>query len=204
MARFLIEATTAPSASRCAAGLCLALAAMAPPFVALWEKRMLTHMLLQIPALLFAGGLLCTAWRPARPERWNLAGVSGLLAVSLALAFWMMPIALDHAVASADWDAVKVLSLMLAGALGVRSWLVAPTVVRAFFVGNFVWMSVTAGMLYQDEGRRLCNAYLQDDQAITGCALVWLAIVCGVSWIALTSGMSYRAANPSAPQRTLS
>jgi hypothetical protein len=166
---------------------------------------MLSHMLLQIPALLLAGGLLSAAWPPIGPEgRWNLGGVPGLLAASLVLAFWMTPIALDHAVSSRAWDTSKALSALLAGAVGIRSWRVAPTMVRAFFVGNFVWMSATAGMLYQDQGLRLCNAYLLDDQADAGCGLVLLAILCGVSWIALTSGRWSSAASDSAPQRTLS
>jgi hypothetical protein len=43
-------------------------------------------------------------------------------------------------------------------------------------------MSITAGMLYLESEQRLCNAYLWDDQAVTGQALVLVSIVFAVAW----------------------
>ena len=37
-------------------------------------------------------------------------------------------------------------------------------------------MTAAIGLLYQDNGPRLCNAYLQSDQDITGTALMWVAV----------------------------
>lgn len=171
--------------NRLLSGALLALLATVPPTRHLLEQQMLTHMLVQIPALLLAGGLIGTSVSHASPaSRWNVAGVPALLAASLILAFWMLPIAIDHAVASARWDAVKALSIVCAGALAATSWQVAPTVVQAFFGGNLAWMSIAVGQFYQDEGPRLCNAYLQDDQSVTGNALTWLAIGASVLWVA--------------------
>jgi hypothetical protein len=174
---------TRPRKARAFAGSCIALAVMAPPLGRWLEAHMWTHMVLQMPALLLAGGLMSAALpRTPRAERWNLGGVPALFAASLVLAFWMIPIALDRAVADITWDAAKALSLLLTGALVVASWSIAPTVIQAFFVGNVAWMSIVVGMLYQEDGQRLCNAYLQDDQADTGRALVWVAAVCGALW----------------------
>lgn len=171
------------------AGIALATIALLPPVAHRLEARMLGHMLVQIPALWLAGALM--VW-PAHSrdhvgDRWNVAGVPGLLAASLVLAFWMMPIALDHAVASVAWDVAKALSLFLAGAVGVVSWRRAPLVIQAFFVGNVVWMSIAIGMLYQDDGPRLCNAYLLDDQANTGLALVLFSLLAAGLWAGRTA-----------------
>jgi hypothetical protein len=46
-----------------------------------------------------------------------------------------------------------------------------------------VWMSITAGMLYQEFKQRLCNAYLWDDQTLTGKALVLVSIVFAIGWM---------------------
>lgn len=170
------------------AGIALAAVVLTPPVARLLEAHMLSHMLVQITALWLAGAMM--AW-PVHGshhfDRWNMAGVPGLLAVSLVLAFWMLPIALDHAVASAAWDAAKALSLLLAGAVGVVSWRRAPLVIQAFFVGNIVWMSIAIGMLYQDDGPRLCNAYLLDDQGNTGLALVLLSLAAAGLWMGRTA-----------------
>ncbi len=170
------------------AGIALAALVLTPPVARLLEARMLGHMLVQIPALWLAGAMM--AWPVCgsrRVDHWNMAGVPGLLAASLVLAFWMLPIALDHAVASAAWDAAKALSLLLAGALGVVSWRRAPLVIQAFFVGNVVWMSIAIGVLYQDDGPRLCNAYLLDDQGNTGLALVLFSLLAAGLWMGRTA-----------------
>jgi hypothetical protein len=56
-----------------------------------------------------------------------------------------------------------------------------------------VWMSITVGMLYQEPNQRLCNAYLWDDQAVTGRALVLASIVFAIGWmIRQTAGTARR------------
>jgi hypothetical protein len=55
-------------------------------------------------------------------------------------------------------------------------------VMHIFYVGNMLWMSVTAGMLYQESTQRYCNAYLWDDQAMTGQALVVTSIGVALLW----------------------
>lgn len=184
---------------RVATGLALAaLASLLPPARAWLEASMLTHMLVQWPLLVLAGAVLaarlCMAPRCAAAiARWNERGLPGLLYSTLALAFWMTPAALDHAVASAPWDAAKAVSLLAAGAALALSWRAAGPVVQAFFIGNAVWMTVAVGMLFQELPQRVCNAYLQDDQTLTGVALVALASVAGMAWATAAAMRLHRA-----------
>ena len=173
------------TAARMLAGASILGLASAPPLSAMFEASMLTHMLLQIPAL-FVGGYLLASGMPRSPAlgRWNLMGVPGLLAALLIWAYWMTPIALDRAVANARWDAIKVVSVALSGVLVFRSWLLAAPVMQGFFVGNLVWMTLAFGLLFQDSPTRFCLAYLGDDQSKAGTGLVALGIVAAIGWVA--------------------
>jgi hypothetical protein len=159
-----------------------AAAASIPPLNGLLTGHMLTHMLVQIP-LIFACAVMWGASIRLRPHvtwlSWNLQGVPGLLLSAFVLTYWMTPIALDHAAADGVWNLAKVLSLALAGLAAGISWRLGSVVTQLFYVGNLLWMMVTAGILYQDADQRLCNAYLWGDQVKTGQGLVALSILCG-------------------------
>src|SRR5258708_14084844 len=51
-------------------------------------------------------------------------------------------------------------------------------------------MTITAGMLYQESTQRLCNAYLWDDQAITGRTLVGASLVLAGMRVLYAAGLS--------------
>ena len=163
----------------------LAVAAVVPPFSSWLMQSMLTQMLVQIPLIFFvAAGW---AWRGEavyRPTslRWNAEGAPGLLSATFCVAYWMTPIALDHAAADPVWEGAKIASLAGVGWIAGISWRQAANVAKIFYIGNMVWMSITAGMLYQESDQRLCNAYLWDDQEITGRALVLISIVFSIGW----------------------
>jgi hypothetical protein len=162
-----------------------AVLSVVPPLGTWLMQSMLTQMLVQIPLLFFvaAGWSGCrhAATSPAS-LRWNAQGAPGLLSATFCLAYWMTPIALDHAAADPVWEAAKIASLVGAGWIAGISWRQASNVAKIFYLGNMVWMSITAGMLYQESEQRLCNAYLWDDQAVTGQALVLVSIVFAVAW----------------------
>jgi hypothetical protein len=124
--------------------------------------------------------------------RWNAQGAPGLLFSAIVLAFWMTPIALDGAAADSLWETGKIVSVVTAGISAGISWRLGSGVAHAFYVGNMVWMTVTAGMLYQESTERLCNAYLWDDQAITGQALVGVSVVLAVTWMLEVAGRNLR------------
>jgi hypothetical protein len=170
--------------SALAPGIALALLALAQPWL---EQRMLTHMLVEIP-LLFAIGAWAAIHVRGDGPRWlaaiNANGLTGLTIAMCVSAFWMLPIALDAAVLRPVVGFAKVTSLVFAGWCAALSFRRARTAMQAFFALNFVWMTGAVGAMYQQAPERLCNTYLQGDQAHAGIGLVVLAIVVAIAWMA--------------------
>jgi hypothetical protein len=81
----------------------------APPFGNLLMRMMLTQMLVQIPLIFVAAAVWGARVRwsaRAHWRAWNVQGASGLLTAALVSAFWMTPIALDHAASDWSWEAL--------------------------------------------------------------------------------------------------
>jgi hypothetical protein len=147
------------------------------------ERSMFAHMVVQIPMLLGAGVLLAAAMgrqgdapRADATRGYNAYGIAGLLLAGGIVATWMVPRALDAAVEHAAWDSGKFGTLVAAGVLAHWSWWRASTIVRAFFVGNGLWMNATVGLLIVDAPARLCTSYTTNDQSRAGYALVGITI----------------------------
>ncbi len=156
---------------------------------------MLTQMLVQIPLIFLAAAIWSEhLHRPTgtRWTQWNAQGAPGLLFSAMVIAYWMTPIALDYAASDSLWETAKIASLAAAGISAGISWRLSSGVAHAFYVGNMVWMSVTAGMLYQETTQQLCNAYLWDDQVITGQALVVVSVILAVTWMLILAGQTMR------------
>lgn len=171
---------------RLAAGLACLLAAAVPRH---WlEASMLRHMLLQLPLLLAAGGLLAGAFAFRAPvwlrhgARFDQHGLCGLTALLLVSAYWMIPRALEQSLSLPLAESAKFGSLLLAGAVLPGSLRRANAVVQLFYLGNLSWMMAFAGIQYQNLPQRLCNAYRLDDQADTGMALVIASVAIAVVW----------------------
>src|SRR5258708_22787449 len=137
------------------------------PSLGLWLMRlMLTQMLVQIPLIFLAGvfwsaRIACsagTSW-----ARWNAQGAPGLLFSALVLAFWMTPIALDDAASDSLWEAAKIASVLAAGISAGISWRLGSGVAHAFYVGNMVWMTITAGRAYPKYPHRAGATVFSDD-----------------------------------------
>ncbi|HUH60594.1 MAG TPA: hypothetical protein VL001_11030 [Candidimonas sp.] len=160
---------------------------------------MALHMLVHLPAIILAG--VMAAWavaggRRTVPDRcglpgsgqgacsYNEQGIPGLMLVTLVLAYWMIPKALDDAVASEWTHSLKFFSLFVAGIVLWASLRQARNVVKLFFLGNFSWMTAIIGVLYQDHATRLCNFYLLGDQAWAGIGLVAYAAVLPIGAVA--------------------
>lgn len=168
------------------AGLAIVAIAPTPHARDLLEGSMFLHMLVQIPALVLAGYWL-SAEMPARfreaLQTFNAQGVTGWALASLVVTFWMLPRALDMAVADPAVDVAKFAVLLLVG-LAIRlSLAVSGTVVQLFFLGNWAWMTATVGLLYVETPERLCNAYLSGDQTVTGYGLVLEALIISAAWL---------------------
>lgn len=154
------------------------------------EANMARHMLVEFPLLLCAGaaaGAALLARHRVRGPSYNQYGLTGFAFIALALGFWMIPAALDTALASPAMAAAKYVSLILAGFLAPASFRSAPLAVQAFFVGNVGWMTATAGLLYQDADRQLCVYYLVEMQSLAGRGLVVVSIAMVMAWCAAVS-----------------
>jgi hypothetical protein len=160
----------------------------------LLERRMYLHMLVQLPMLMLAGGLLSGEFwlrtRRSSPQMadWNVAGAAGLLLAATTVAFWMIPRMLDTAVEQWPVDVLKAATLIVAGIMGRWSWLRATTLVRVFIAGNSLWMTATVGMLLLDAPVRLCAQYGTADQNITGYSLLCATVMGVVTALVVASG----------------
>jgi hypothetical protein len=169
----------------------LAVLSALPPLGNLLMRMMLTQMLVQIPLLFVVAAIWGARIRwaaDARWRAWNAQGASGLLAATFVLIFWMTPIALDRAASDWPWEAAKIISVGTAGFVAGVSWRMGSAVTHIFYVGNMLWMSITVGMLYQESTQRYCNAYLWDDQVMTGQALVVVSVGVALIWTFRAAG----------------
>lgn len=149
------------------------------------EADMASHMLLEFPLVVGIGAVAAGFAPRARAAfaRIDRMGITGWLFASLALAYWMIPSALDAALANPAINAAKFATLGLAGFALRASTSRSPPALEAFFVGNFAWMSATVGLLYQEAEMQLCLNYLADGQQRAGRGLVVLSIACVVAWL---------------------
>ena len=152
------------------------------------EADMARHMLVEFP-LVVGLGVLLAGLAPRRIdaaiERFDAYGLTGWLFASLVAAYWMIPAALDAALASAAVNAVKLASLLAAGFALRGAMRRSPLALEAFVVGNFTWMAATVGLVYQEAEARLCLAYLADSQQRAGFGLVVLAVVALITWLGI-------------------
>jgi len=151
------------------------------------EVDMARHMLIEFPLLLVAG-LAAAKVLPKRAValimRFNQLGLAGFTFVSLTAAYWMIPVALDEALSSGPVAAAKYASFLAAGMLLPASFQAAPLAMQAFFVGNWVWMTATVGLLYQSTPQQLCVSYLVGAQLSAGEGLVAAAVAIAALWCA--------------------
>ena len=145
------------------------------------EADMARHMLVEFPLLMAAGAALRQPQALAAFDRY---GLTGWTLASLVAAFWMIPAALDAALASAGVNALKYASLVAAGFALRGAMQRSPLALEAFFVGNFVWMAASVGLLYQEAEVQLCLSYLADAQPRAGRGLVIAALAVLIAWLA--------------------
>ena len=166
------------------AGIGLLIALALPWSRTALESVMALHMLVQIPLLAVAGGLLAVgipvSWRDAIAS-WNRGGVTGILIALIVSAWWMVPRALDLALASPLVEMTKFVSLPLCvGAPVALSWRGLGGIARGFVIANVVPMWAVVGWMYVAAPTRLCNYYLTDQQVVAGVALLWVSLAAGV------------------------
>ena len=149
------------------------------------ERVMATHMLVQIPLLAVAGAMAVTGLRPEwrlRIDAWNRGGVSGMLLALIASSWWMVPRALDLALASPAMELTKFVTLpLMVGVPLALSWDRLGAIGRGFVIANVLPMWAVVGWLYVVAPVRLCNFYLVEQQVAAGFGLLGAAVVLGVT-----------------------
>lgn len=165
---------------------------MAAWWLTLWlsrvtlERDMAVHMTVQVPMLIGLGLLLAAIVRPHEPRQLADAdwlGIPGIVAVVFATSFWMLPRALDEAVADPLFDMAKFSSLPLLVGLPLGlSWSRMPPLGRAFIWANFIPKLAAVGGLYLAAPTRLCAYYRLDQQATAGWTLILVAVALGTLW----------------------
>ncbi|MFL5617123.1 MAG: hypothetical protein ACJ79A_01870 [Gemmatimonadaceae bacterium] len=149
------------------------------------EGVMASHMLVQIPLLALAGAMAVRgvplAWR-SRIAGWNRRGVAGTTLALLASTWWMVPRALDLALASPAMEVTKFASLpLVVGAPLALSWRPLGGMGRGFVLANVLPMWAVVGWLYVVAPVRVCNFYLVDEQVTTGVGLLVASVAVGVA-----------------------
>ena len=157
------------------------------PFGTWLESRLLSHVLVEIPLLVAVGFVLGQRiephWRKAL-EPLNGAGIPGILLVTFALAFWMIPRWLDASLQAPAVAAAKYASLVaLAGMPLAWSWRRLHPIARALVKIEFLAMCFRLGWLYLISPDRLCNSYLLDDQVLLGRGLLVLGVALSITWL---------------------
>jgi hypothetical protein len=171
------------------------------------ESDMALHMAVQLPLLIGLGLSLAFILRTGEP-RWfadaDWLGIPGIVLVVFTTSFWMLPRALDNAIADPWTDAAKFLSLpLLAGLPLGLSWRRMPPLGRAFIWANFIPKLGAVGGLYLAAPTRLCAYYRLDQQAAAGWTLILIAVALATLWfIAAFIGWCPRGKKPGSPGRT--
>lgn len=151
-----------------------------PPLRIALERDMTVHMTVQLPLLIGIGIIIAMSARRHEP-RWlaeaDWLGIPGIVLVVFATSFWMVPRALDSAIADPLTDLAKFFSLpLLAGLPLGLSWRRMPPLGRAFIWANFIPKIGAVGGLYLAAPTRLCAYYRLDQQEVAGWTLIAIAV----------------------------
>jgi|SRR5690625_1681603 len=161
-------------------GISLYIILLLPPVIKLLENWMFTHMLVQIPLLIFAG-LLMGEYVKHRLrglfKQWNSSGIPGILLVYIVTMYWMIPRAMDEAIIVTSVEVFKFVSLpFLVGIVLYDSWAKLSDLAKAFIVFNYIPMFGIMAWLYIDSPIQICNNYLESEQKILGWGFLFITL----------------------------
>lgn len=157
-----------------------------PPMQQFLEQSMVTHMLVQIPALTIIGWVFGTTlpenWRH-KLSPWNRWGITGMAFVIVIMTYWMLPRALDVAVSEWYGELAKFITIPLMGiALGI-SWPQLNPIAQGVLKLEFWATFMRLGWLYLDLPDRLCANYLLSDQRVLGQLLLLIGSAWAIAWM---------------------
>jgi len=151
------------------------------------EAVMAVHMLVQIPLLTAIGIIACRLlpihWQDSLLDAMGGAIPCVLLAI-FASSYWMLPRAMDAALANPLAEVAKFISLpVLVGLPLSLAWKQLSAIGRGFVLTNFISMMSMLGWLYIEAPVRVCNYYLVNQQTDAGWMMVKISILLIVGWM---------------------
>lgn len=152
-----------------------------PPVIDLAESIMAIHMHMQMPLIGIAGMLMAPILQKKLPrffETWNENGIPGILLFLIVFVYWVIPRAMDDALASNAIEGFKFISWAFLIGVPLRlSWSKLTKVWKfTVFLVVIVSYSIMAG-LYLFSSDQLCNNYLIVDQRILGWSYLLIVFV---------------------------
>ena len=164
------------------AALLIALCAV---FRVLLESDPVTHVIVQLPVLAFAGWLAAGAFPVSKAVAWryDAGGLAGVQALIFTVAFWMLPRSIDGALDEPMMEFAKFVSIpLLVGAPAAWSWPRLQPVLRGFLKANAISMMGILAFLYTHAPIRICNSYLVSDQERLGMAFLCVSFGLSIFW----------------------
>ncbi len=160
-----------------------------------FEVSMVRHVLIQIPCLVLAGYLF--GRKSLINNRFliliNDKGLAGILMCIFIGGYWMLPRALDAALAGSNMALVKYISLpFFVGIPLAISWQRIHPIARAVIKIEFLTMLFRLGWLYLVSPNRLCNFYQLNEQIILGKCFLIIATSLSLYWILQLFAEDYR------------
>lgn len=159
-----------------------------PPVARLLETYMLTHMFVQIPALIVAGYWIGMGLRDKQWPQWmlgyNNGGVAGVFLAVVIISYWSLPRAIDEALSLPLSELFKFGSnTFLVGIPLALSWHKFHVSGKAFIWANAISMFFAMSWLYIAAPIQICNNYLVNEQEQVGKIYFWLGIALSVFFI---------------------
>lgn len=153
------------------------------------ESSLIHHMLMQIPLLALAGGVIGRGMIGKRTTgtslyRWNEKGVPGLIIALFGMLFWMIPRWLDASLSEPLWEVIKFITVPLMIGLPLAiSWSQLSPFARAVVWSHAISMLLFIGWLYVAAPVRVCNNYLVNQQEAFGYTAMVLALAIALYWV---------------------
>jgi hypothetical protein len=146
-----------------------------------FEKHMVSHMLIQLPLLVLCGVWIAGYILERIAFRIELHFALPLLLIALITSmFWMLPRFLDASLDDHNYFLLKFASLpLLIGIPLTLGWRNVGPIVKSFILTNLISMLIVLSWLYIEAPVRLCNYYLINDQQNVGKLLIY--IIAGIS-----------------------
>lgn len=156
-----------------------------PPIQIFLEQSMVTHMLVQLPALTIIGWMAGNAfpeeWK-RKLSTWNKWGITGIALAIVIMAYWMLPRSLDAAITEWPFEIIKFLTIPLMGISLSLSWPLLHPIAQGVLKLEFWATFMRLGWLYIDLPDRLCANYLLSDQRILGQLLLLSGSIWAIAW----------------------